>query len=138
MKHIHHNEKFFRKLGYVFYAVAASDGSVADDERKALHQMVIEDWVTLEVSQDQFGSDAAYQIEMLFEYITDQGMTAEKAYQKFEQYFKDNLELFSDEVIERIFHTCNRIAESFHSKNKAELNTLMRLHLLLGKERHIL
>ncbi len=138
MKNIHHNEKFFRKLGYAFYSVAASDGTVAEDERKMLHQMVIEDWVTLELSQDEFGSDAAYQIEMLFEYLTEQAMGSEKAFQKFEQYFKDNLELFSDDVIDRIYHTANRIADSFHSKNKAELNTLMRLHLLLGKERHIL
>jgi hypothetical protein len=138
MKTIHHDEHFFQKLGYLFYSVAASDGHVALEEKAALHKMVLEDWLTLEDSKDKFGSDAAYQIEILFDFLVEKSLPGEKAFQNFEAYFKEHLELFNDEVIERIYHTADRIAYSFHQKNKAELTTLMRIHLLLGKERHIL
>ena len=138
MKHIHHNEAFYQKLGYLFYSIAAADGHVASEEKEALHKMVIEDWVTLEVSKDSFGSDAAFQIEVLFDFLIEKSQDGEKAYHVFEHYFKDNIELFTDDVIERIFHTSNKIAESFHNFNKSELISLTRLHLLLGKERHIL
>jgi hypothetical protein len=138
MKHIHHNEAFYQKLGYLFYSIAAADGHVASEEKDALHKMVLEDWITLEDSKDQFGTDAAYQIEVIFDFLIEKSLNGEKAYHAFETYFKENIELFGDEVIERIFHTSNRIAESFHSFNKSELISLTRLRLLLGKERHIL
>lgn len=138
MKNIHHNEEFFQKLGYLFYSIAASDGFVAAEEKETLHNMVIEDWVSLEESKDRYGSDSAYQAEILFEYLVEKSFSGEKAFHNFEHYFKDNLELFSDDVIERIYHTSDKIASSFHSRNKAELVSLTRLHMLLGKERHIL
>ena len=138
MKNIQHNEAFYQKLGYLFYSVAASDGHVSDAEKETLHNLVLEDWVTLEDSKDKYGSDAAFQIEILFEYLVENRYSGEKAFRVFEEYFKNNLELFSDEVIERVYHTSERIAHSFHSKNKSELIALTRIHLLIGKERHIL
>ncbi len=138
MKNIHHDETFYRKLGYLFYSVAASDGHVPDEEKEALHKMVLEDWLTLEDSKDKYGSDAAYQIEILFDYLVENRYKGEKAFRVFEEYFKNNLEFFSDDVIERVYHTSERIASCFHSKNKAELISLTRIHLLIGKERHIL
>jgi len=45
--------------------------------------------------------------------------------------------LFSDDVIDRVFHSANRIADSLNGRNKSELRALSRLHLLLGKEKQI-
>ena len=133
-----YTEGFYQKLGYLFYSVAAADGHVASEEKDMLHKMVIEDWITLESSTDAFGTDNAYQIEILFDFLIEKEFPGERAFHVFEHFFKSNLEMFNDQVIERIFHTSEKIANSFHSKNKAELNALTRIHLMLGRERHIL
>ncbi len=133
-----YNEAFYQKLGYLFYSVAAADGVIVKEEVEALHQMVIEDWLHLDDSKDNFGSDQAYQIEVLFDFLREKEFPGERAFHVFEHFFKSNLEMFNDDVLERIYHTSNKIADSFHSRNKAELTALTRIHLLLGRERHIL
>lgn len=135
---IRHNAAFYQKLGYLFYSVAASDGHVAAEEKKMLHAMVLEDWVNLEESRDEFGTDNAYQVEVLFDFLVEKEFPGERAYEVFEHYFKNHLELFTPEVTDRIYHTAGRIAASFHSMNKKELNSITRLHLLMNRERHIL
>jgi hypothetical protein len=133
-----YTQAFYHKLGYLFYSVAAADGSIVKEERDVLHKMVVEDWLDLEKSNDEFGSDNAYQIEVLFDFLSERSFPSERAFEVFEQFFKANLEMFNEDVVDRIYHTSERVASSFHSKNKAELNALTRIHLLLGRERHIL
>jgi hypothetical protein len=133
-----YTQAFYHKLGYLFYSVASADGKVVREERDILHKMVIEDWLDLEHSNDEFGTDNAYQIEVLFDFLTERSFPSDRAFEVFEQFFKANLEMFSEDVVDRIYHTSERVATGFHSKNKAELNALTRIHLLLGRERHIL
>lgn len=138
MKHVKHNEAFYQKLGYLFYSVAAADGKVDTSEKEMLHKMVVEDWIPLEDSRDPYGTDNAYQIEILFDFLIERGFPGDPAFHVFEHFFKNNLEMFGDEVIDKIYHTSDKIASSLYGKNKAELIALTRIHLLLGKERHIL
>jgi hypothetical protein len=133
-----YTQAFYHKLGYLFYSVAAADGNIAKEEKEALHKMVVEDWLDLESTRDEFGSDNAYQIEVLFDFLAEKDFPSDRAYEVFEHFFKTNLEMFSEDVVDRIYHTSDRIASSFHAKNKAELNALTRIHLLIGRERHIL
>lgn len=94
--------------------------------------MVLEDWIPEEHVKDEFGTNAAFEIEVFFDMLHDKGLSAEKAFTVFEQFYKEYPELFTNDVVERIFHTASRIAESFHSKNKSELTALTRLRLLIG------
>jgi len=55
----------------------------------------------------------------------------------FERYFKNHMEVFDDDIIDCIFQTAERIAQSLKGRNKSEVLELTRLHLLLGKEKHI-
>jgi hypothetical protein len=123
---------FYRKLGYLFYSIAAADKHIAPQEETMLHRMVLADWIPEEGAKDEFGTNAAYEIEVFFDILHDKGLGAEKAFSVFEHFYKEYPELFTDEVVERIFHTASRIAESFHAKNKSELTALTRLRLLIG------
>ena len=134
----HHEVGFYQKLGYLFYSVAAADGHIAEEEKEALHREVKEDWLKLETGDDGYGSNNAYQIEILFDYLIEKEFPGERAFQVFEHYFKSHYDEFSDEVIEHVFKTCDRIANAFHGKNKSELTALMRIHLLMNKKHHIL
>jgi hypothetical protein len=114
-----YTQAFYHKLGYLFYSVAAADGIIAKEEKDALHKMVLEDWLDLEASNDEYGSDNAYQIEVLFDFLTEKDFPSDRAYEVFEHFFKANLEMFTEDVVDRIYHTSDRIASSFNAKNNA-------------------
>ncbi len=130
-------ESFYQKLGYLFYSVANSDSRVSRDEIQALLQIIREDWLELDNDSDAYGSDTAYQIHIIFDFLREKEYDAENAYNVFVRYFKEHLYLFTDEIIDRIFHSAHRIAESLNGRNKSEVLALSRLHLLLGKEKQI-
>jgi hypothetical protein len=136
-EHNRYPEAFYQKLGYLFYSIAHADGRVSNDELNALQQIIREDWLSLDDQNDAYGSDTAYQIHILFDFLREKEYSTESAYNVFTRYFKEHIQLFSDDVIERIFHSANRIAESLNGRNKSELRALARLHLLLGKEKQI-
>ena len=77
------------------------------------------------------------QIEIVFDYITEKGTSSEKAFQVFEKYFHEHLEMFNDDVVARIYHTAGRLASVFHEETENDHAALTRLHLLLGREYHV-
>lgn len=130
-------EAFYQKLGYLFYSISNSDRRVSSEELNTLQQIIREDWLSLDDMRDVYGSDTAYQIHIIFDFLSEKEYNAETAYNVFTRYFKEHIHLFTDDVIDRIFHSANRIADCLNGRNKSELQALARLHLLLGKEKHI-
>jgi hypothetical protein len=130
-------EAFYQKLGYLFYSIANSDRRVSPNEVNTLQQIIREDWISLDDHQDAYGSDTAYQIHIIFDFLREKEYNSENAYNVFSRYFKEHIHLFSDDIIDRIFHSANRISASLNGSNKSELRALARLHMLLGKEKHI-
>lgn len=128
----HSRNIFYQKLAYLFYSVANADLHVADEEVTALHKMVVREWLHLDESHDSVGGDAAFQIEIVFDWIRENGMSSEAAFHKFEKYYKENPIMFDEVAIGKIIKTSNAIADSFHGTNKAEHAALHRIHALLG------
>jgi hypothetical protein len=128
---------FYQKLGYLFYSIASADRRISPQELDALQQVIQEDWLNLDENTDTFGTDNAHQIQIIFHFLNEKDYNSESAYSIFNRYFKEHISLFTDDVIDRIFHSSNRIADSLNGRNKSELQALARLHMLLGKERHI-
>jgi hypothetical protein len=128
---------FYQKLGYLFYSIASADRRISPQELDALQQVIQEDWLNLDENTDTYGTDNAHQIQIIFHFLNEKDYNSESAYSIFNRYFKEHISLFTDDVIDRIFHSSNRIADSLNGRNKSELQALARLHMLLGKERHI-
>jgi hypothetical protein len=127
-----HYKKFYEKLAHLFYAVAAADDIIRQEEKEVLHQMVLEDWLDLENSKDAFGTDSAFSIEVVFDQLEELDLKSDRAFEMFEKYYHNHPEMFDEDVVKRIFHTTHRIASAFHQKNKSEHNLLTRIHILLG------
>jgi len=132
-----YNQSFYQKLGYLFYSIASADRRISQQEHDALQQVIKEDWLHFNDKTDAYGTDTAYQIQIIFDFLKEKEYHSESAYNIFNRYFKEHLSLFTDDVIDRIFHSSNRIADCMNGRNKSELQALARLHMLLGKERHI-
>lgn len=121
---------FYQLLGRVFYAVAMADKKVEKNEILALKQLVKEVWLDVDNTVDEFESDAAFQIEIVFDYLLNNTVEADvlKDLKTFKSHYPS---IFTPNMIERIMDTSYKIASAFAKRNKSELVFLSQLRFLL-------
>src|SRR5690554_4821732 len=122
---------FYQKMGELFYAIAASDKIVREEEYSALKKIVTEKWKKLDGYEDPFHTDAAYQIEIVFDWFDYADLDAKDCFDSFADYKKENQNLFTEERKKLIWETALIIAEAFSGKNKSELIMLAKLKTIL-------
>lgn len=126
--------RFYAKLGHLCYAIAACDKTVTLAEINKVKELVKNDWVDVEPTLDPYGSDAAYQIEILFDWLEENIPESEISFKEFSDFAKQNPQFFVPEIKERVIMTADRIAATFAGKNKSELTLLFKLHKVLNVE----
>ena len=112
---------FYQKMGELFYAIAAADKVVRKTEYDMLKKIVSEQWKDLDDYEDPFHTDAAYQIEVVFDWFDYEQLDANDCFDSFAERKK------------LIWKTANAIAGSFAGKNKSELIMLAKLKNLLSQ-----
>lgn len=128
---IHTAQNFYQHLGKLFYAIAAADNVVSEEEVKALKNIVEEEWLEIDRIDDEFGTDTAYQIEIIFDWLDENQPDAEGAFLEFKEYRQEHINLFDENIDRLIWKTANEIADSFAGINRAEINMLTKLRSLL-------
>ncbi len=119
---------FYQKLGEIFYAVAAADNVVRQEEYNALKEMVIQEWRESDLNES---SNKLCQMEIMFNWFDYEQLDANSCFEHFEEYYKENSHLFTPEIKKLIWKTANTIADSVSTKNKRELIMLAKLQILL-------
>ena len=122
---------FYQKMGELFYAIAAADKVVRKEEYNALKNMVLAEWKNLDNYEDPFHTDAAYQIEVVFDWFDYEQLDAKDCFESFADYKNEHPKLFTKERKDLIWRTANTIASSFAGKNKSEVIMLSKLKMLL-------
>ena len=123
--------RFYKELGNLFYAIAASDRKIGSEEKKKLDEEVQIAWRQYDHTTDRFGSDRAFLIEFEFEAMEDQMASAKDAFRSFQDYFVENKKEIDVLTRKRIFNSAKHIAENVHKINAAEHRYLDRLKKLL-------
>lgn len=123
---------FYQNLGKLFYAVAAIDKKINAQEIASLKKHVTHYWMNLENTNDHFGSDSAYQIEIVFDSLINEMPDAQEALNDFESFRNNHEKIFTQQVKQMIWKTCDDIATSFSGKNKSELVILSQIAIILG------
>ena len=130
----HLNVHFYEILGKLFYAIAAIDGVVKPTEFDKLKDLVKAKWLSVDDSEDDFHTDAAYQIEIVFDWLNEQNnLNGNKLYEEFVTYKNEQVHFFTPEIKKLIIKTAHEIADSFSGKNKSELILLAKLDMELKK-----
>ena len=122
---------FYQKMGELFYAIAAADKVVRKAEYDILKNIVAEQWRNLDDYEEPCHTDAAYQIEVVFDWFDYEQLDANDCFESFADYKKENPRLFTKERKDLIWNTANAIASSFAGKNKSEVIMLSKLKMLL-------
>src|SRR5690606_15204363 len=92
--------KFYESLAFLAYSVAAADKNIHSKEIETLKILLRKEWLELEGSVDEFGSDAAFQIEAVFDWLIEQRPSSGFAFEKFQSFLKAH-PFFTDEKLKR-------------------------------------
>jgi oligoendopeptidase F len=123
--------EFYQNLGKLFYAVAMADDNVRPVETKRLRKFVRQKWLEVDNFEDEFDTDAAYQIEIVFDWLEAEEKEAQEYFEEFKEFYKDHPEKFTPELKQLIVDTAESIASSFAGTNRSEMMTIFNLKLLL-------
>jgi hypothetical protein len=124
---------FYQTLGKLFYAIAAADKNVHNLEFNKLKELVKKQWLDVDDTEDSYNTDAAYQIEIVFDWLNKNEFKAENCFDEFVSYKKTHSSLFTMEINKLIMKTASDIAASFSGLNKSELIILAKLDIELKK-----
>ncbi|MEM5565487.1 hypothetical protein WNY78_10245 [Psychroserpens sp. AS72] len=125
---------FYQNLGKLFFAIAASDGTVRELEFDKLKAFVKQEWLDVDDINDAFGADAAYQIEIVFDWLKHSDeLNVQACFDDFINYKNDQSQLFTADIRKLILKTATSIAYAFSGINKAELIMLAKLDIELKK-----
>ena len=125
---------FYQQLGKLFYSVASVDKTVRKEEIAQLNEIVKKEWLPLENSFSEFGDDAAYQIEIVFDWLVENDWNIVKIVPDFESFKKEHPHLFTHQVNDLILKTAKAITNSFSGKNKSESAIIEKLRGVLFQE----
>jgi len=124
--------EFYQNLGMVFYAVAMVDKNVRPVKVKRLLKYVRQRWLDVDDFEDEFHTDAAYQIEIVFDWLEDEEKDGDEYFDEFEEFYKEYPEKFTPKLKALIIETAESIASSFAGKNKSEMLIIFRLKQLFN------
>jgi hypothetical protein len=122
--------KFYQNLGKLFYAVAAADRVVREQEIIRLKEIIRQEWLPLDDAVDDFGTDAAYQMQTVFDWLKEHNAEADACLKSFKSFMDKHSSLFTVQVMEKIWKTVNSVASAFAGKNKSELIILNKINHL--------
>lgn len=126
--------QFYQNLGKLFYAIAAIDNVVRDEEINAVKKWVKIYWLNQDLINATSKSDAENAILETFNWLNkDEEYNAETCYDNFVIFKKQNESIFTDTINSLILKTVGKIAASFSGQNKSELIFLAKLNIELKK-----
>ena len=125
---------FYQQLGKLFFSVASVDKTVREEEIAQLKEIVKKEWLPLENSLSEFGDDAAYQIEIVFDWLVENDWNMGRIVPDFEIFKKEHPHLFTSQVNDLILKTAKAITNSFSGKSKSESVLIDQLRGVLYQE----
>lgn len=124
--------EFYQNLGKLFYAVAMADNSVRPKEVERLREFVRQFWLDVDDFEDEFHTDSAYQIEIVFDWLESEEKDGDDYFKEFEEFYNEHPGKFSDKLKKLIVETAESIASSFAGKNKSEMLIIFKLKTLFN------
>tara|TARA_R110002124_G_scaffold154602_3_gene321703 strand:- start:26662 stop:27075 length:414 start_codon:yes stop_codon:yes gene_type:complete len=123
--------EFYQNLGKLFYAIAATDKHVRDEEFSTLKHIINNEWIS---SENLEGDFIANTILNTFKWLhNDNEYNAKICYNSFINFKRSHEAFFSKKINSLILKTASSIAASFSSQNKSELIMLAKLYIEFKK-----
>jgi len=125
---------FYQQLGKLFYSIASADKEVQKEEIVQLKKLVKKQWVPQEDALNEFGDDAAFQIEIVFDWLMANDWHIRNVIPDLTNYKKEHPSIFTPHMNALILKTAHAIAASFSGEQKLELDLINELTTILNQE----
>jgi hypothetical protein len=125
--------EFYQNLGKLFYAIAAVDNSVRDEEFKMLKNVIATEWIALNDFEYSYNNNSII-IDTFKQLHNNPQHEAEFYFNSFLNFKRTHEAFFNKKINSLILKTARKIATSFSDQNKSELILLAKLHLELNKK----
>lgn len=127
--------EFYQNLGKLFYAIAAADNQVRDEEFNALKYIINNEWKPSSENPDNdFINNGTVTIIDTFKWLrNDNEYNAEICYNSFINYKRSHEDFFNKEIKSLIIKTASKITASYSGQNKSELMMLAKLSIEFKK-----
>lgn len=122
--------KLYQNIGKIFYAVAIADKTIHAKEVEILNNLVQKKWLDVDEIEDEYGTDAAFQIEIVFDWLQEYEKDGNNCFKEFSTFYNEHKNIFTPEIKDLIIQTANSIAYAFAGINKSELIVLAKLKLI--------
>jgi hypothetical protein len=126
--------RFYQQLGKVFYSIASADNIISKAEISTLKKIVKKEWLPLESTITEFGEDAAFQIEIVFDWLLENEWDSMDIITEFDNFRKEHPSLFTPKTNDLILKTAIAIVASFLNENKSEMELIKELSTILHQE----
>jgi hypothetical protein len=130
-------QKIYEQLGYLFYAIASADKHLRKKEMEILKKDIEKEWIPLEDSTDEFGTDAANYIYFTFDSLLERDISPREAFESFRSYFIEHAGAFDETVRKKIQKTVLHMTNAFAHKNKTEEYIIKELRKLLHRKKTV-
>lgn len=113
--------EFYQIIGKLCFSTAFIDRNITPTETAKLKELVRTKWLSLENGTDRYGTDLAFQIEIVFDWLVENEWDIEQAIPDLKLLIKEHPNLLTQEVKKLIMGTVYAIAAAFSGYNKSEL-----------------
>lgn len=120
-------KKLYSEIGKLLYAVADMDMRISPVEKAKLQEIVNKELMAVEARTDEFGTPLAYYTEIEFDYLEDEIMDAETAFDSFINFVDEHQKALDIKMIELSIHVARELARAYYGTNLREELLLERL-----------
>ena len=114
------HKEFYQELGKLLYAIANADGKVQKAELKQLQKIVSDELVPLDDTTDEFGTNAAFITEFMFDVYEGTKQDVEKAFNSFLGYLQINKPMLDEKHKKAVISAAHKVAEAFKGMTDEE------------------
>ncbi len=125
---------FYESLGKLFYALAAADNIVANNEFECLTKMVKTQWVCHSKLKEKFSSASPLKILKSFDTCRLKKYNAEKCLEEFKTFRESYPDIFTADINRQIWSTAKIMAHCFPGINKSEVIMMSKIHGILEEQ----
>jgi hypothetical protein len=127
-----HLRNFYSELGKLLYAAADIDGTITEEEKKRILDIVKKELLPSEKKKDNFGTNDAFYTEMEFEFLDEQIADPITAFESFVNFVEDHKTAFSQSLLKTCLRATKEVAKAYRGTNKKEEHLINELVKSLG------
>ncbi|MGZ4047869.1 MAG: hypothetical protein ACXVNN_00830 [Bacteroidia bacterium] len=120
-------KEFYSELGKLLYAVADIDGAISKKEKKKLQDIVKNELAPVETIKDSFGTDVAFYSEMEFDFMDEEIIDAESAFESFIDFIEEHQTAFDESMKKASLLVAEELANVYYGTNKKEKTLIEKL-----------